>query len=444
MSTPKQLLVSKRKLFLALISIALICSLASGSIMYVVAQGGSTPITISSGIYPGAPNHTIWVDSGTYYDKTSYGVTTSSINAATIINQAIINTPTLGTVILNGNITITSTIQITHPINFYFDQLIIGATSTTNGIEIVDLNKWDVGTGTVIKGNNLVVNAPHATWNKTAILLQNSYAVTIDIKSLTYDVTNTQSGIGIEVFADNGEGIMGCTIQNIQMLNYFLTNIYIHTEGTGYINRNSFNNIFSGQSQYCLKIYDNGNGIGSNTFFDYVANIPLLMSNHATACYGIWIEGNVAADWGYVDRATFYNYVCYDADAVSSNPIVYHANNNVRWTSFIGGQLIHTYWDDNGIATQRTNTVGAAAGAKGIYTPYQISNSGWGDISSSTSVVISHGLGAAPTCIQVTFSGTWSQGAYAVVSVNADNFTVAVANSGTYGFYWYASFDYLF
>jgi hypothetical protein len=100
MSTPKQLLVSKRKLFLALISIALICSLASGSIMYVVAQGGSTPITISSGIYPGAPTYTIWVDSGTYYSKTAYGVVSSSTNAATFINSMIltVHSTTNGTI----------------------------------------------------------------------------------------------------------------------------------------------------------------------------------------------------------------------------------------------------------------------------------------------------------------------------------------------------------
>jgi hypothetical protein len=87
MSTPKQLLVSKRKLFLALISIALICSLASGSIMYVVAQGGSTPITISSGIYPGAPSATIYTDGTTYYTKNSYGVVSSSTNASALLSD---------------------------------------------------------------------------------------------------------------------------------------------------------------------------------------------------------------------------------------------------------------------------------------------------------------------------------------------------------------------
>jgi parallel beta-helix repeat protein len=88
MSTPKQLLVSKRKLFLAIISIALICSLASGSIMYVVAQGGSTPITISSGIYPGAPTYTIYANGLNYIAKDAYGVISySSVDWSSFIDN---------------------------------------------------------------------------------------------------------------------------------------------------------------------------------------------------------------------------------------------------------------------------------------------------------------------------------------------------------------------
>jgi hypothetical protein len=90
MSTPKQLLVSKRKLFLALISITLICSLASGSIMYVVAQGGSTPITISSGIYPAGTSYTIYNESTTYYSKNSHGIVAySSASAVSVITDTL-------------------------------------------------------------------------------------------------------------------------------------------------------------------------------------------------------------------------------------------------------------------------------------------------------------------------------------------------------------------
>jgi hypothetical protein len=116
MSTPKQLLVSKRKLFLAIVSIALICSLASGSIMYVVAQGGSTPITISSGIYPGAPTYTIYTDGTTYYAKNAYGVVSYySTDAATTINT-ILTQLKASVSSIGGHIYCSDAITLTAPI----------------------------------------------------------------------------------------------------------------------------------------------------------------------------------------------------------------------------------------------------------------------------------------------------------------------------------------
>jgi hypothetical protein len=91
MSSNLKVSVSKRKLLLAFFSIALICSLASGSIIYVVAQGGSTPITISSGPYPGAPSYTIYTDGTTTYAKSSSGVISSSTDTTSIFQYAITN-----------------------------------------------------------------------------------------------------------------------------------------------------------------------------------------------------------------------------------------------------------------------------------------------------------------------------------------------------------------
>jgi parallel beta-helix repeat protein len=134
MSTPKQLLVSKRKLFLALISIALICSLASGSIMYVVAQGGSTPITISSGPYPGAPTYTIYTDGTTYYSKSASGAVTSSTVTSTLINSvAASNTHIL---VKAGTYSLTATITFNSLSNFVFEgegnNTIFQVTASTN------------------------------------------------------------------------------------------------------------------------------------------------------------------------------------------------------------------------------------------------------------------------------------------------------------------------
>ena len=82
--------VSKHKLVFAFISIALVCSLGSGTVMYVVAQGGgSLPITISSGVYPGATAYTIFTDGSTYYAKNSYGAVSSSSTSASVVFASI-------------------------------------------------------------------------------------------------------------------------------------------------------------------------------------------------------------------------------------------------------------------------------------------------------------------------------------------------------------------
>jgi hypothetical protein len=89
MSANSKVSVSKRKLALAIGSIIIICLSIFVPLGYVLAQGGSTPITISSGVYPGAPTYTIYADGSTYYSKSSSGVVSSSVNAATIFNTAI-------------------------------------------------------------------------------------------------------------------------------------------------------------------------------------------------------------------------------------------------------------------------------------------------------------------------------------------------------------------
>ena len=55
------------KIVVALLIVALI----SSTITYSYAQsGGSSTFTISSGVYPGSPSYTIYVEDGTYKAKT--------------------------------------------------------------------------------------------------------------------------------------------------------------------------------------------------------------------------------------------------------------------------------------------------------------------------------------------------------------------------------------
>jgi hypothetical protein len=248
MSTPKQLLVSKRKLFLAIISIALICSLASGSIMYVVAQGGSTPITISSGIYPGAPSHMIWVDSGIYYDKTSYGVTTSSTNAATLINNVITSNSYI--LIASGTYILTSPINLigknTVRISGYNTQGVGSSEGTVlkvgDGANCDVISKIEIGgTQAALFIEHLTIYVNKATQTSgNGINMQNCEDVTIQnceiyqcyengVKSLYGDrLTISHSNI----MSNGGRGIYrsgsATTIQDCRLASNMLDGIYLY------------------------------------------------------------------------------------------------------------------------------------------------------------------------------------------------------------------------
>jgi len=84
------------------------------TLAYVYAGNNST-FTISTGIYPGAPNYTIWKKGTTYYAKNAFGVIDfSGTNARQVIQSAIDSLTNGGTIyIKQGNYTIDSYLYIT-------------------------------------------------------------------------------------------------------------------------------------------------------------------------------------------------------------------------------------------------------------------------------------------------------------------------------------------
>jgi len=68
---------------------------------------------------------------------------------------------------------------------------------------------------------------------------------------------------------------------------------------------------------------------------------------------------------------------------------------------------------------------------------YIIQNASVASISSSTTVTVNHGLSGTPDVVTVTL-GTTGAGDYYVDTITSTQFTVHVANSGSYTVYWYA------
>lgn len=98
---------AKKALTLCIVC-ALVCSLLSAA--YVYASSPSTFQVITSGIVPGSPTFTVFMDSGVCYAKNTYGgISYSSTNASYVLNSAL----AVGNVeVKDGNYTLTSKVLI--------------------------------------------------------------------------------------------------------------------------------------------------------------------------------------------------------------------------------------------------------------------------------------------------------------------------------------------
>jgi hypothetical protein len=247
MSSNLKVSVSKRKLLLAFFSIALICSLASGSIMYVVAQGGSTPITISSGPYPGATSNTFYVEGSIYYSKTSFGVVSSSIdcsslwqttfdllgqNGGTIFVQA--GNYTLNTAItINGHITLAGEYDKT----IIIESLASGYLFSfgTYGTQSTFKDLYIIGTGTGqffdVTRWGITLNHVFMDESKIAVRLETGGYIFSEQNCVTQMLSNGIGLLGDDGADTNDINILNCefTYNNISQTN--TTGIVI---GSGY------------------------------------------------------------------------------------------------------------------------------------------------------------------------------------------------------------------
>jgi parallel beta-helix repeat protein len=326
MSNTAKVSVSKRKLLLAFVSIALVCSLASGSIMFVVAQGGSTPITISSGIYPGAPTHTIWIDSGTYYSKDAYGVVTSSTNAATVINSAITSGGSINLGI--GTFILTSPI-ISNSVNNIFisgqgkGTILQTAPSTSiNTFTISNVYGWTIQ-NLQIDGNNAnnVDGGDYQNQNglfiyngANNIIVQNCYIHnTCQNGILIRNTTTSNIQItGNTISFTSASGIKSTLSNSVQITNNYLANC-----STGYPNHSIYT--------YGSSVIIEGNSIyggGGDGIEAYPGTETIISGNTISypGRYGIYTQQNILAnDYVIVSNNKVYSALSYGFIIVTSH-----------------------------------------------------------------------------------------------------------------------------
>jgi hypothetical protein len=220
----------------------------------------------------------------------------------------------------------------------------------TTGINITNIQNWATTPpaatnegGLRVEGNYIAVLNP--SWNASTILVENAVSVMINVQKIIY-LGGSTSGIGIEWFADNGEYIMGATIENLKMCQYFKIGLYLHTAGNGYINQNTVANSFIGTgADYCIKLYNNGLGIGVNHFIDVAIDSP-----NTSGGWGLWM-GTGPSGTALCEQNSFYNLWMWDLTGTAK---FYYQDDNYISTLFIGGSVGANYpslISDSGIGT---------------------------------------------------------------------------------------------
>lgn len=259
--------LSRKQLGIVLAVTILSTVLALTPVVYVLAQGGSTTFTISSGIYPGAPSYTVYSVSGTYYAKNAYGVISySSTNASFVINSAINSALPNGKVVCVGTLTLDKPILITlteySTLTFTFDTLIF--TMNESAFTVYTAAEW-LTTPITITGN--LIQCSFEGYDKTALQLININHAKIDVAQLYLSGTYTAGTRGLRLYAVAPS--TDCSFNRIYIKKITNFETAIHLESTGAAC--DANEIFNAVMDYCSigvnMQYSEAGRVNNNKFY---------------------------------------------------------------------------------------------------------------------------------------------------------------------------------
>lgn len=285
---------------LALVCIAaLVGAMISASI--VIASTPVNPFVITSGVYPGAADYTVFADNGVYYAKSAFGsvVSESSTSAHTVINAVLAS---------NMKIELKGILGLTGQILF-------------NNVVNVELY-----------GNAILT--PDGTY-KNATILVTPTAKNITIRDLSFDGRlNSRAGDGffnmaVQVQGDN------VLLENLRVQHYVAAGQIVFEHGAqfgrashcvvsdaldgvlgvGFIAVNCSDIVFEGNTAYNLMqdgvdIYGSASRISvlNNNFFNNVGDgvhIEYFTTYGLGRCSNILIQGNMLTSNGYGGNGLF-------------------------------------------------------------------------------------------------------------------------------------------
>jgi len=412
----------------------------------VLSQTSNT-FTITSGVYPQA-SYTIWKEGINFYAKKEYGIIDySGTDVATVINAVAQNTKTHGAYIKlmgysNNAWDITQSIVLTNKTRLEglgLDTTILsssisdgspvitteGNSSTSNWMYDIQINNLYVkgggleGDGIYLEGclKTALIEQVRIYNCVNGIHLYHSYLATI---RNVISEHNSGSGLLVEYKSHALEVIASSFNSNAYGINLNSTNTNVITVIDADTEVNTVNDFYANGIRN-LKVF--GIYIENNLAVESI----LLDSMTGVTLYSPFISGNVGmtgikvngGNGNNIVDAWFTNVLATPINITSTayNTIV----NNPRYGGSVGSVV------NNGVYTRFLK--------EDFY-----QQRGVATINASTSVVVNHGLSGTPQVVFVTL-GTTGAGDYYVDTLTTTQFTVHVANSGTYTVYWEAEYQ---
>ena len=381
----------------------------------------TTTFTISPGVYPGAPDYTIWREGSNYFAKNKYGeIEFSGTNASQVIQSAINALTNGGKIFIHQGV-----YEINTPIILKEHITIVGE----GGI------KSNSGKGTTVLSATQSIDSVFKTSPEEDTLIAHISLLYLrivcnDLVETAINLTNvdsteiswvairgaTSKGIHLGFYGtippSGGTIPGGMTIQHCRFYDTNAIEINIEYNTQDWI---LFNWFAGGNPKTAIRIFDSnkikirGNEINTPTEHGILITDDDNPSSHNIQVAGNWINPGTN---------------CYPIKVNLTSPSVYSditVTDNLITDDGLGLSL------DNCVIVDGTDFNGKP-----------LRNSGTATISSGTSVTFNHGLAGTPTLVLCSFNNTgygeWKW------SATSTQITITVTNSGTYEVYWYAEY----
>ncbi|MFB3888667.1 MAG: hypothetical protein ACE14S_04185 [Candidatus Bathyarchaeia archaeon] len=392
-------------------------------------NGELSGMTVSGGVYPGAPDYTIWKEGNLYYAKNANGALpswgTGNANASYVI-QTCIDQAQLGG---GGIVALRSSVILTAPIDVKSQVWLVGNTEfgRNNRISIsadIDIVKLHTYSGLT----NLDICADSPVFSHSAIVVDDSdsrqnFNFLIRDVFVWRSITAATGGTGIRLSSENLScGVTQGTIDKVTIHGRFSYGVLFNATNGGWVTSNIFNTLKVYACPYSVFMTQGTpNAISGNIFQGAVFQAHPDYTE---------VIVTVAGSRNTFDECYFWDV----PDAKWNLNNTKGATNTRLHNSYLTGRLI-----DSGVLTDWS---GSTIIANGVTKYFRFGGSAT-MLKGTSQVSVTHNCYWTPLCVTVTGSSADTASLY--TAVNGTHLTIytkdGIPISGDRTIYWFVSYQ---